>query len=718
MGIRIIEPATGAPSRGGVRVIEPAANVKGDGTREKPFDLSGGQPRASIPRGVYYKDPQGNIRRNDNGDRGNPIVQRRASVGGDVAFSTAAGLFQSGDQIAGMLGDVKTQLGTLTGGGALAAARRSGNPLLSNFADAAIGAQEIASQAGQMLNPLTLASRAAPTSQRLATERQAAFGQDYVPQTEPGRYGRAIGRMAPNALIPGGPVARAANVLAPAIGGETARYAAERSGVGPQGQAAAEMAGQVVGGVVAGFRPAPDPRPVQRPEIDKFRSISKADPAVMRQQAAEYRAAGIDPTLVDVSGDAGRGVIRDVAGRMDGSRQAVTDFYDTRTAALPGRIGRQAREVISQDPRNPLQIQADLGASRSAAGDTAFSAVRDERFTLNPDAVQALRSPDGRAAIDAAAKMSLNSLDPAERAIGAELNRLSVEMLDSPNTPITVGMAQQISKSLLDAGDAAHRSGSGRAGSLLSGLGRALRDDARTKVPGYDAALKQWEYDSRLMSAAETGGDFLKRDTDEFAAALAGMGPEEQMLARATARRALEARAGESIGAAPGLARTVAMAPEQQARNALLLGPGDAATLQNNLYRESMAVRNAGDVAPRTGAKTAATLMDAQAAKGVQDAVGTGLDVYTGNHVGFLRRTVNWFATRGINDAEASKLARAAIDPAQLDDVISYIERRYGPQTARSFVEFRKQALIAPALAGVTGAARSADTADQGQAPR
>lgn len=53
--------------------------VDGRGTLEEPFDLSKGQARTSIPRGVYYRDPQGNIRQNENGDKGNPI--RRPAAG-------------------------------------------------------------------------------------------------------------------------------------------------------------------------------------------------------------------------------------------------------------------------------------------------------------------------------------------------------------------------------------------------------------------------------------------------------------------------------------------------------------------------------------------------------------------------------------------------------------------------------------------------------------
>lgn len=44
---------------------------------ENPLDLSQGQSRSTVPIGAFYRDPQGQIRRNDNGDRGNPIVSRQ-----------------------------------------------------------------------------------------------------------------------------------------------------------------------------------------------------------------------------------------------------------------------------------------------------------------------------------------------------------------------------------------------------------------------------------------------------------------------------------------------------------------------------------------------------------------------------------------------------------------------------------------------------------------
>jgi hypothetical protein len=42
--------------------------------------LGQGQSRNTIPKGAYYRDAQGNVRRNDNGDRGNPIIQKAPGV--------------------------------------------------------------------------------------------------------------------------------------------------------------------------------------------------------------------------------------------------------------------------------------------------------------------------------------------------------------------------------------------------------------------------------------------------------------------------------------------------------------------------------------------------------------------------------------------------------------------------------------------------------------
>lgn len=48
--------------------------ITDQGSRQNPFKLKQGESRTSIPRGAYYTDPAGRLRRNDNFDAGNPIV--------------------------------------------------------------------------------------------------------------------------------------------------------------------------------------------------------------------------------------------------------------------------------------------------------------------------------------------------------------------------------------------------------------------------------------------------------------------------------------------------------------------------------------------------------------------------------------------------------------------------------------------------------------------
>lgn len=89
-----------------------------------------------------------------------------------------------------------------------------------------------------------------------ATERLAAQGMDYEPQTGGGKVARIGGQMTLNALAPGSAPARLANVLAPTggafVGGEIGQSVG-----GDQGEAVGSVMGAIVGGVGAGVRTSP-----------------------------------------------------------------------------------------------------------------------------------------------------------------------------------------------------------------------------------------------------------------------------------------------------------------------------------------------------------------------------------------------------------------------------------------------------------------------------
>ena len=475
----------------------------------------------------------------------------------------------------------------------------------------------------------------------------------------------------------------------------------ERSGLGTEEQNlqmfnTALMGARIAPGRVAPPRVASTKRIPVPPEVKAFKG---QDPAAMRARVAEFRAAGIDPAMVDVVDDTGRGMVRATASRPTPARQATTDFRDARALDLPDRMGRQAREVVSADPRSPLQIRDEVGARRSADADQLFGQVRNERFQLGEDAVSALRSPDGRDAIRQAAKNALNSLDPADRNIANALNRLADGALDAPaNAEITVGMAQAISKSLLDAADAANRAGRGNSSRLLGGLGRAVRQNAREAVPAYDDALRRFADDSRIMDATELGPMFMRGNADEFGQAMQGLGQDEMSVARAAMRREIERAAGENIAAAPGVARRLAFAPEQQARNLAALGPDDAARLQGRMALEERLVRNANDVAPRIGSQTFDKAQDAERVAGV---LGSIQKFSRGDVVGLA---MDRLRTLGVRDDIAQAITEMAINPARTDDALKALEQLMGPSQARQVLrEITSPEVLYPTLMGAQG---------------
>lgn len=590
-------------------------------------------------------------------------------------------------------------------------AQDAGRQLAHGFAQGVAGFGDAVMQAspiGLVNNALQTAGNVAslfsgktPASQPAApvnvfsqlTARQTPQARSTV-----GEYAHTLGQNIPNAVAPGSAAGRIVNVVAPALMSETAGQVARKVGAGPRVEAAARMAGSVAGAAAASVRPQNVFAPAGSP-AGQLAARARQDPAAMQQRANEFRDAGVDPTLTDVVDDAGRGVIRAAANRGTPARQQANQFATGRALNLPDRIGTQARRVISADPRTPDQIAQNLGDARGQAANTAFGAVRGDVVEMAPETVQALRNPLGR---DAIAEAARRERDPAVR---AALNRLANDALDAPSTPITVGMADRISRTLYGQGQAATRGGDHDLAATFNQLGDAVRNPARTASPGYQSALQGYADQSRLIEAAGRGEDFLKRNTDEFVANTPANGQAGNDLARATARRAIERAAGENPAAAPGVAKRIAEASEQQARNAHLLGPQDAERLQQGMRMEARAVDNANMVAPRAGSSTHLNDVDAAKIAGLaqvgqralrHDWVGLGMD---------------WLRSRGLSDRDAEALIQMATDPRQTDRAIGLIAQRAG--NAQPFIAWRNAGLIGAAALTSAGAPASAQQPQQ-----
>jgi hypothetical protein len=662
---------------------------------------------SKIPRGAYYRDPQGNIRVNNSAD-GNRIVLTKAQVQkpksglDDFGKSLPTGVFEGVQGIIDQASPdelIAGTIGLVTGKPAARKEQRGFSPMdiIQSGANAASGL-------GQMIGGDQIGGRNALAAARESTPQGRAqqFGLDQNPTTLAGRGGRLVGNMLPNALAPQGAIPRTAAVLLPAGGGLLGGEVGMGMG-GERGEAVGQVLGSLVGGLAAGARiTRPPRRPVNR-SIDAFQRRARQDPAEMAARAEEYRAAGIAPTLADVADDTGRGVIRATASRPTPAKQAANDFRDARAADLPDRISGQARRYISNDPRTPDAIREATTAQRSAQGREQFGAVRSEEVTLDPDTVMALRSPEGRTAIRTAASNAANSMDPDVRALASRLNQLADDALDNPGgTRVTVGMAQEISGALFDSADAA-RGPVGAASNrtrLFTQQAEAVRNNARSQVPGYDEALNNYAANSRLRDAAEVGEALPRANTDEFVASVRGMAPEELDLARAGARRSIERAVGESPSSAPAFARRFAVGQEPGARVNALIGDQRGAQFRNAIGLEERALQNANAIAPKTGSSTFNNLTGNALIDNAPELMGGARDAATGNWAGLGIRVVNYWRSRGISNEVAEDLTRLALSPEATDDALRYIQQRYGDQAARAFIEVRQDPAAMTLLAG------------------
>ena len=263
--------------------------------------------------------------------------------------------------------------------------------------------------------------------------------------------------------------------------------------------------------------PALKTPPAQRPSSAEIRAAKAVERAVKRDQRAGVQprkgsipfhthgenVSGIAEVLAQSPGSASAAIKR-VAGD---SRAA--ERTRMKTAIAEGMGGRG----------DYFESLDTLFKTRADEAKTGMAKLGEHLVTLDENSVSALRSDLSRQAIKDAAANALASPDAEVRAAGASLNRLHDQLLDNPQAiTIRVRDAQDISKSLLDAADAAYSSGNGARGAALKALGRDVRSNAGTPERGgfedYAAWLKKYGDDSENIKALEMGRGVLTNSLD------------------------------------------------------------------------------------------------------------------------------------------------------------------------------------------------------------
>lgn len=125
---------------------------------------------------------------------------------------------------------------------------------------------------------------------------------DHTPVTSQGQAAGSFGSYAPAALLPGTLGQRAATALLPAAATELSGYAAQKSGLGPQGVNVARTAGGIAGGIASGFRLAPNAKaqaekPLSLEELQKATTKAYDD---VKALGATYKPEVIGGLKADV----------------------------------------------------------------------------------------------------------------------------------------------------------------------------------------------------------------------------------------------------------------------------------------------------------------------------------------------------------------------------------------------------------------------------------
>lgn len=154
----------------------------------------------------------------------------------DVVKSAGTGLARGAIGLAGMTGDFR-DLGLSAA--SAAASRLGASPE---------GIAAVRPVADKLLRALPLMS--GPTSQQITRGIESYTGEFRKPQTTAGKYAQTAGEFAFGALMPGGLVRRAANVIAPALGSEAAGQATEGTDWEPYARVGGALAGGLAPGVV------------------------------------------------------------------------------------------------------------------------------------------------------------------------------------------------------------------------------------------------------------------------------------------------------------------------------------------------------------------------------------------------------------------------------------------------------------------------------------
>lgn len=428
-----------------------------------------------------------------------------------------------------------------------------------------------------------------------------------------------------------------------------------------------EAAGALVGrrqepGVVASRRLADQAR------------RSGVDVPAAQARAAEFRAAGLEPSVVDVGGQNLRATVRAAgSGEGAGRERAVQYAEGIRSSVAPRAIERARR--LTPDNRDALQTARDLTGARRTEANTLYRDAYDQEITVPVEIVGALRGPEGAAAIREARRIA--SLERDDAAVSA-LDNLAVADYDQAVT--ANGRALDYVRQAYS--DLA-RDAEGNLGAALQGRVDEI-EGGLNLIPELQEARRAYRSASEQIDAVGGVPDRLGRqrlgrperapqpalttDASRYGAYVEGLSPEAQAANQTYQRDQIVRNLGQSVDGAVGplnrlsAGSNLPVGPNSPvvARNLEATFPGQGQQFQRDIRLAREQVTGANYIDPNTGSPTAARLQDA-AAEGAQAAA----NVATGGKAALVRMGFDNVVRRlGLNEAEREAIVSLGIGSA------------------------------------------------------
>lgn len=397
--------------------------------------------------------------------------------------------------------------------------------------------------------------------------------------------------------------------------------------------------------------------------------------------ARSQRDLGFDPTLADLVDDAGQGQLRALGSLDTPARPNAVAFGRSRRAAAQDDVSNIARRFVSDDPRTAARVAADLEDAQRLASGPAYEAARaSPPITVSADVGEALFSGEGPSTIRAASRAYKSSVQPEERALALELERMAQAADDGVPAgaiEMSVGAADLLSRYLGKAGGS-----DANLSRIYQGLGRAVRNQAREQSPAYEAALSGYAERAQLDDAADFGRRFLnRRGAQDFANEARAMLPAQRDVARVAARDAIE-DAGSTTGGAATLLDDLSIGRGTGQRSDALIADPEAMRATADAAR--MRLQAGRNVDPRAGSNTNLNRQDTENVDNAVEFLSDGAQMVARPISGTISVVARRFQNRGFNRQEAEELVNAAIDPSRTDELIALLQTKMSRKEART----------------------------------